>query len=512
MVNGRQEKCTCTQVIAARLCRRRGRYFRFYFACSTGTQLEGILVEAGSELLEPVEARTLGSAVSVVTAKEIEQRQVRSAADSLRTVPGVSVSRSGSFGGLTEIRIRGAESNHALVLVDGVDAADATNGVFDFSSLLAEDIERIEVIRGPQSGIWGSNALAGVFNIVTKSGKNQPLTATASAEGGSFNTRQLAASVRGGNEFAHAAVSIIDNKTGGFNISPFGTEDDGAERRKIRARGGLDVTPWLSFEGVVNKLENTADLDGFGAPPGARPGDFAVAIDQIDKQAITDVLLAKGTAKVSLFEDRWVTKFFGDYTRNDQDNIDALFGDSFNNSDREKLGVVSSVTLKQNVLGGLKHNFIGVYEQKDETFEISNAAETFERGTDSVAGEYRGEFADQVFVRGAVRGDDSDAFGNFTTYSISGAWQVPGTGTRLHSSYGTGVVFPSLFEQFGVIPGLFTPNPDLMLEESQGYDVGIEQALSDKRVIVEATYFYQNLENEIVSSFFGPPANLDQES
>ncbi|MBU2583600.1 MAG: TonB-dependent receptor [Alphaproteobacteria bacterium] len=473
--------------------------------------LEGIIIEGGSALLEPLDAGTLGNSVSVVTAEELEQRQVRTVADALRTVPGVAVNRSGSFGGFTQIRIRGSEENHTLVLIDGVEANDATNGAFDFGSLLAEDIERIEVIRGPQSGIWGSSALAGVVNIVTRSGRDQPLTATASVEGGAFDTRQLSASVRGGNEFAHASVSIVDAETHGFNVSPFGDEADGAERRNISARGGINLTPWLAFEGVVNKLDNVAQIDGFGAAPGARPGDFAVAFDLPGSSTTTDALYAKGTARLAFFDDAWVTKIYGDFSRNDVDTVDPFFV-SFNGAEREKFGVVSSYTFEQPVFGGLKHTFVALYEDETESFATNAAAGGFERETDSVAGEYRGEFADQFFVRGAVRGDKSEAFGDFTTYSVSGAWQVPGTGTRLHSSYGTGVVFPTLFDQFGVIPSFFVGNPNLLPEESKGYDVGVEQALWQRRAVVDVTYFNQNLENEVFSSFFGPPVNLAEES
>ncbi|KUO66033.1 MAG: hypothetical protein APF80_07080 [Alphaproteobacteria bacterium BRH_c36] len=474
-------------------------------------QLEGIFIEGGSTLLEPIEAGMLGNSVSVVTGEELQQRQVRTLADALRTVPGVAVNQSGAFGGLTEVRIRGSENNHALIMIDGVEANDATNGFFDFGSLLADDIERIEVIRGPQSGIWGSNALAGVVNIVTRSGKGQPLTATASAEGGAFDTRHLSASVRGGNEFAHASVSIVEAQTNGFNISPFGEEADGADRRNISARGGVTVTPWLSFEGVVNKLDNTTEIDGFGAAPGARPSDFAVAFDQEGSTTITDALLAKGTARLSFLDDRWITKIFGDFSRNDVDTIDPFFI-SFNGSEREKVGVVSSYTLEQALFGGLTHTFVGLYEDESESFTTNASPGSFERSTQSMAGEYRGAFADQVFVRAAVRGDDSDAFGDFTTYSLSAAWQVPDVGTRFHGSYGTGVVFPTLYDQFGVIPGFFTGNPNLKAEESQGYDAGVEQAFLQRRFVVDVTYFNQNLENEIFSTFFGPPVNLSGES
>jgi vitamin B12 transporter len=483
-------------------------------------QLEGILIEGGSTLLEPVDANSIGSATTVITGEELRQRQITNVADALRMVPGVSVSRSGSVGGLTAVRIRGAEDNQALVLIDGIKANDTTNGVFDFASLLADDIERIEVIRGPQSGIWGSNAMSGVINIVTKSGENQPLTATASAEGGAFNSRQLSASIRGGNEFAHAAVSIVDAKTHGFNISPLGDEADGSERRNIRARGGFKVTPWLSFEGVLNKLDNKTDIDSFS---GFKDG-FTVAGDQPDSTSTTDALLTKGTARLSFLDDRWITKIYGDYTRNDVESIEPFFN-SLNESEREKYGVVSSYTFEQNQLGGLKHTIVGLYEDETSSFKTSSIpGVSFERTVKSVAGEYRGEYFKQLFFRAAVRNDDSEEFGDFTTYSLSGAWKVPTTNTRFHASYGTGVVLPEMFQQFGSFPE-FIPNAGLKAETSKGYDVGIEQAFWQRRAIVDVTYFNQNLEDEIdvvysfrpdpttgAFGFFGEPINLAEES
>lgn len=473
------------------------------------TQLEGIYIEGGSALLEPVEASTLGSAVSVISGDELEERQTRSVSDALRTLPGVSVTRTGSFGGLSELRVRGSEDNHTLVLVDGIEVSSGTNGSFDMSALLAEDIERIELIRGPQSGIWGSNALGGVLNIVTKSGQDEPLTATASVEGGSFDTRQFSASIRGGNEFAHAAVSIVDRETNGFNVSPLGNEEDGSEQRNIRARGGFSLTPWLSFEGVVNKLDNRADIDGFGT--GSING-LIVASDLVGAEDISDVLAAKGTAKLSFFNDNWITKIYADRTRNDRETIDPVFGTFLNDSERDKLGVVSSFKFAQ-AAAGLKHEFIGLYEEEEEAFETSGIpGSSFERTVDSLAGEYRGSFANQLFYRAAVRRDDSDAFGESTTYSLSSAWQIPNTGTRLHGSYGTAIVFPTLFEQFGSFPG-YIPNPNLSPEESEGYDVGVEQAFWNRRLIVDVTYFNQDLTNEIVTPFFlGPPINLGEDS
>src|SRR5690606_39136750 len=149
----------------------------------------------------------LGTAVTVVTGEDLQRQQIRHAADALRSLPGVSVNRSGSPAHLTAVRIRGAEHNHTLVLIDGIEANTGSNGAFDFSDLMTEDIERIEVIRGPQSALYGSNAIGGVINIITKSRKG-PLRATVRAEVGSFNTKEGAASVSGGTDRIWGAVTV----------------------------------------------------------------------------------------------------------------------------------------------------------------------------------------------------------------------------------------------------------------------------------------------------------------
>ena len=151
------------------------------------TALEGIVIEGASLSGEPQDAATLGSASTVITGEELERRQIRHAADALRTVPGLAVSRSGGVGSQTQVRVRGAEANQLKVIIDGVEVNSLSAGDFQFETLLAESIERIEVIRGPQSGIYGANALAGVINIVTKKGTQIPQVSV-QAEGGSLGT------------------------------------------------------------------------------------------------------------------------------------------------------------------------------------------------------------------------------------------------------------------------------------------------------------------------------------
>src|SRR5690606_18691353 len=162
----------------------------------------------------------LGTAVTVVTGEDLQRQQIRHAADALRSLPGVSVNRAaGSPAGLTQVRIRGAEANHTLVLIDGIEANAGSSGEFDFSDLMIEDIERIEVIRGPQSALYGSNAIGGVINVITKRGGG-PLAITARAEGGSFGTKGGAARVSGGNERIWGSATVQHQRSDGFNIAP----------------------------------------------------------------------------------------------------------------------------------------------------------------------------------------------------------------------------------------------------------------------------------------------------
>src|SRR5690606_13883637 len=161
----------------------------------------------------------LGTAVTVITGEDLQRQQIRHAADALRSMPGVSVNRTGSPAGLSEVRIRGAEHNQTLVLIDGIEANIGSSGGFDFSNLSTEDIERIEVIRGPHSALYGSNAIGGVINIITKKGGG-PLSITARAEGGSFGTKSGAARVSGGNGRVWGAATVQHESSEGFNIAP----------------------------------------------------------------------------------------------------------------------------------------------------------------------------------------------------------------------------------------------------------------------------------------------------
>ncbi|MGD9915510.1 MAG: TonB-dependent receptor plug domain-containing protein [Rhizobiaceae bacterium] len=468
-------------------------------ASSGTTRLEPILVTDGRT---PVEQRKSGRAFTVITGEQLEANQVRYVADALRTVPGFSVSRGGSYGGPTQIRVRGAEGNHLLVMIDGVEVSETSTGEYDFGGLIVDDVDRIEVLRGPQSAFWGSNALAGVVNIITKRGERNGFTASARTEGGTDGTFLGGVTLRGGGENYDLALSGAFRRTDGFNVSDFGTEKDGDRNGTLNGKVTVDLTPDLSVDGTLRYVNRRSDTDpqdfNFGSPTYGR------IIDGVENTATRELFGSVGATLTSF--DGLLTqsaRFSGSDTLRNNHELGA--GDSW--SKGKRLTGSYQATLEFDA-ENVRTRITGGYEWEQETFRPSHLTSTFERTTHAFIGEYRGEFFDQFFVNAAVRHDMNDRFADATTYSLSAAWQIPDTGTRLHASLGTGVTNPTFFEQFGFVPASFAGNANLIPEKSFGWDAGIEQSFFDGVLVADVTYFEQNLTNEIATVFGGAPLFL----
>lgn len=444
----------------------------------------------------------VGSAVTIVTGVQLKAQQVRNAADAIRQLPGVSVSRTGGFNGLTQIRLRGAEGNHTLVLIDGVEANDTFNGEFDFSDLSADDIERIEVLRGPQSGLYGSGAIGGVINIVTRGGRG-PLTFRCYGEGGSFNTKAGQISVSGGTDKLWGSLSVSGRRTDGFNIAPEGGERDGSELKTFNIRAGAQVMPGVALDLSLRRTSKEGERDTqapFPDPSGVQVDDPATFEDQS--------LLGAARLTWESFDGRFVQSAKIARSETERSDVSAFFGtpNTVDNSGvRENYSYTATYRLDTPGAFDAKHFFTAFAEHENEAFRPRSdfgfgfAADGIERsrGLDAVAGEYRGEFANMLFLQGTVRHDDSDIFGSFNTWRTSASLVVPGTGLRPHASYGTGVKLPTMFETFGSIPGSYYPNPLLGPEESKGWDAGLELALFNRAAIIDVTYFDNEITGKI---------------
>jgi vitamin B12 transporter len=448
-----------------------------------------------------VEAEKLGTAVTVVTGDELQRQQVRHAADALRSLPGVAVGRTGGFAGETQIRIRGAEANHTLVLIDGVVANQPNTGEFDFALLPAEQIERIEVVRGPHSGLYGSGAIGGVINIVTKSGKGPP-TASVWSEVGSFKTVEGGVSASGGTDKAHALVSYSVRQANGFNLASEGSETDAFQRRSFLFKGGLKPTEAFALDFVLRNSEKRGDRDDerfIGSGLTTQGDSFS--------HFATSYWLAGVEGKLETFGGALTHKIKLNHTQAVLEDtlqpLDLSFS-SYARNDNKRSNFAYSSTLRFDtpaIAGAARHFLTGLVDQESESFTpVTGTNVDHERQRLAFAGEYRGEFADRMFITGNVRHDSNDTFEDFTTWRAGASLKLKEWGLRPHASVGTGVRLPTMVEQFGQFAN-FTSNPNLKPEESFGWDAGIEATFGNGQASLDVTYFDTDLENQITTVF-----------
>lgn len=444
-------------------------------------------------------AETLGSAITVVTGEQLARSQIRHAGDALRSLPGVSVTRNSSPGSLTEVRIRGAENNHTLVMIDGVAANDPTNGGFDFSDLSTDDIERIEVIRGAHSVIYGSGAVGGVVNIVTRGGRG-PARLTLRTEGGSFGTRDASLGLSGGSERVWGAASYHVRDARGFNIAPEGIERDRTRLETFGLRGGVMIAPGLTVDSTMRYSRKAGDRDGFGNP---QPLALATALDD-SSRFTSDVLIGSVRARWETFGGGLVQELKTTYNKTETTDTDLAFPAfpflSHYVSQTRTHSYLATVQLPGAAPTLFKHAISGLAEWQEELFQpLGDFTDglTRKRERQALAGEWRGTIGDQLDITAGMRRDDNSDFDDFTSWRTSASWRIAGTGLRPHASAGTGFKAPTFFEQFGAIPLFFSPNPALTPEESFGWDAGLEIGLMGRRFILDVTYFAADLENKI---------------
>src|SRR5437764_862720 len=253
-----------------------------------------------SPSLVPIEASKTGSSVTVMTGEEIRSSGFTQLADVMRMFPGVAVNQSGSRGSLTQFRVRGTEANHLLVMIDGVPANAIADGEYNFADIPLDDIERVELLRGPQSGLYGANAHSGVLTIVTKSGRGLTKPEfNARFEGGTQRSAEGAMTARGAAGPFYGAITTSYATTNGFNIARDGSENDGAKRFAVTGKAGADFSPNFNVEGFIRHFSRKADSD---------PQSFATGLvfDAPGYSTATEETLARVEGTLKLFDDRWI--------------------------------------------------------------------------------------------------------------------------------------------------------------------------------------------------------------
>jgi len=425
----------------------------------------------------PQYARDAGRAVTEVNRDEIERRQTVAIADLLATTPGVTVSRNGGPGGFTGLRIRGAEAEQTLVLIDGVRANDPSSpgGGFDFGNLLAGAVERVELLRGPNAVVWGSQALGGVVNIVTRR-PGYGFTASGNAEYGSEDQASGNATLGYASDAFKGAVSAGYLRTDGISQAASGTEADGYRQFNASGRLSVDFAPGFGADAAAYYTDSRLDLDGY-APPTYAFGDTA-------EYSTTKEFYGYAGLRAEIGPVRNRLGFsLGDI---DRDNFDPALGTtpSFfgrGRSERYEYRGDAEVIEQLRLVFGAEHEDTRYFDGFDR----------FDAGVTSVYGEAIAKPIEAVTFTAGVRNDDHKAYGSHTSFGANVAVR-PIDGTVLQASYGEGFKSPTLYQLYSAYG-----TRSLAPETAQSYEIGIRQQIAQHRITLGVTWFHRDTHNQI---------------
>ena len=461
-------------------------------------------------LRAPQAVSKTGSSVTVITREEIENKAAKSIVDVLRPVEGLFVSERGGMGGNVSITLRGSKPSQTLVMIDGVRIGDPSSiaGDFDFGGYSPSDIERIEILRGPQSALYGSDAMGGVINIVTRKGVGKP-KASLTVEGGSYGTVLGRAAVSGSQNEFNYAFALNAMKTDGFSsfgyrmgryaaFGPF--ENDPAQKLNGSARLGWDGGQGVSVEAGYLGFWSNVHYDN-AAFPGMTPSDIPFTDVALNRQkAFTNQFWAKGavdgldgrmTTTLNLFANRTDR-----YSTNDWSS--AYFGPYFATNDYrgERYGAELQNNFKINdqffLITGLRN--------ENETAKVSTGMiprHTVPPTIDVNASQYTNSAfstlqwapIDKLTFSLGGRADAVEGYDTFWTWRGTAAYDLTTT-TKLRGSVGTGAKAPSLYQMYSAYGPIANNLPPLVPEHNIGVDAGIDQTFLDGRATVSASAFW----------------------
>jgi outer membrane cobalamin receptor len=444
----------------------------------------------------------IGTSVSVVTKQEIQDRDAESVYQVLQGLPSVEVAQTGRRGGTTTVFIRGGNSNYNLVMIDGIQL-NQFGGDFDFSSISTYGVERVEVSRGPESALYGSNAVAGVINVVSERGEGPPHFSFL-AEGGSFTTRRFATGGSGLNSGFSWAYNLSRLDSGGV------VPNDNYRNQSSYVSLGYSRTPKRQ---LIFHFFGNANSSGAPGPYGSDPDQLFFGIDTVsrDKQN----LFAYQASYSEQFTDR-LRQVFSVSVTPDRSYFISPFGDSYLKNLRVVVNTLGEVTVspKDVFVYGFEYN----HEQIKDTFiaDAQNSPFVLPRASYAYFAENRWNPGRRWFLTTGLRVDNlrtdglpPDAFGSRPAIPSSSIVKVNPRiatayllresstdrrlgATRLHGSFGTGIRAPGGFDL------AFTDNPNLKPEKSISFDAGIEQRFFSDRATFDVTYFYNRFKDQIV--------------
>lgn len=483
------------------------------------------LVVTATRTLQPL--NTLASSVDIITAKDIAQRQFQTLSQALQTLPGLHVVQSGVNGSQTSVFMRGSNSDHVLVLIDGIEINDPSspNGAFDFANLLLDDVEQIEIVKGAQSVLYGSDAIGGVIQIRTKQGRGK-LTVSAKVELGSNQTQREVISLSGSTDLISYSAQYSGFETDGESIAAKKRlsatngprDDDGYDNETLSLR--FNLTPSDQFNATFNAKYSRAnvDIDAFLA-------------DDLDANNRNDQLFLSAVFRGALLNGQWQPSLSLSHTDIERKNRDERLLTTENLVATNFDGKKDKLSL-QNDFHFLANNVITLgfdveKEKMDSEGEtrfggnfgdfIIEQRTRAERKTKSVYLQDQITLRPDINLTLGLRHDDTDDFDPETTYRASLNYQL-NTTTRLTAAYGTGFKVPSLFNIAGFTPNnfgtAFSGNPNLKPETSTDWEISLSNLFWQDKVSTKVSYFKSDIDDLIVTvflpSFDSTPINRDE--
>jgi vitamin B12 transporter len=439
----------------------------------------------------------LGTAASTISSSIIESVNTPSITDFLRLTPSLNVSTAGPIGTQTQVRIRGSEANHTIVFVDGIKANDpAAASEYGFSESMSSNISSIEVLRGSQSAMYGSEAIGGVISIFTRSPFDVGSKLFADVSGGFFGTLQANGGGAWHDDVLGLSLSAGLHRTNGINISPTGSEKDGSQTMTLHGKAEAKPSETTRIGFTLRYVEQRSDYDDVQFFDATIP----YVVDTENLQQKSKRLYARAFAEFG--SESWENMLYSNIvsTRNAQRN-----GKSSDDVDRDggrvTLGYRTSLQFGTD---DFSHKITAAAEHERDTYKDRSAAYTggsrqnVSRSQNSIIGQYRLGISSAYFIDAGVRQDFNSGFANATTWRFSASANI-NDNIRFHGSAGRGVTNPTFVEQFGFFPGSFKGNEALVPEQSTGWDGGIEWRNDWLRI--DATYFSARLKNEINTEF-----------
>nr|WP_295670939.1 TonB-dependent receptor [Sphingomonas sp.] len=459
------------------------------------------IVVTASRSGDAVEIRNLPASVTLISAEQLQERQTRIVSDVLRDVPGIAVSRTGAIGGMTQVRIRGTEGNHVLVLIDGIKASDPYIGEYDFGTLIADEAAKVEVLRGQQSALYGSDAIGGVIQYITLTGAEAP-GLRVRAEGGSFGTASGGVRFAGVADTVDYALSSSIYRTNGSPTARNGTRNIGST--SIGASGKVTWAPSSIFKLTgVGRYSYTDALNNDTASSGAL---FGYIVDTPGERFTNAAFYGLARAELTLDDGRWTNALTGQIADTTRKGYTARGYDSGDKGRRLKGSFESSYRFDT---GALVNRITGAVDFEREEFQNTSPASSFaftgRQSTDNwgFVGQYEGTLNDALSLGASIRRDQNNRFADVTTYRLQAGYRLA-FGLRAHAAYGTGVKNPGYYELYGYSDGRYIGNPNLKPEKSKGWEAGLDQEIAGGKASIGVTYFDSRLTDEIFTTFPAP--------